>query len=292
MSVILQVAEILAPVFAIVLVGYVYARINQPNMQVANRMNMQLLVPALIFSVMADQGFEIAQYVGLGAAAAGVVLISGCVGYCLAKVLGFRWRTLVPPMMFVNWGNLGIPLLLFTFGGDALNAAIVLFIVGNILHFTVGVTLMSGRFRALDFVKTPVIIAVILGCFISLTDTSVPAWVVKPLSMIGQAAIPMMLLALGVRLHQVCWNDLSMSFVVAIACPLVGVLAAWFLGYALELNSLQAKQLLIFGALPPAVMNFMFAEQYNLEPEKMASIVMISNLAAVPVYFVLLSFIV
>ena len=38
--------------------------------------------------------------------------------------------------------------------------------------------------------------------------------------------------------------------------------------------------LLVFGALPPAVLNFLFAERYNQEPERVASIVLIGNLAA------------
>jgi hypothetical protein len=38
--------------------------------------------------------------------------------------------------------------------------------------------------------------------------------------------------------------------------------------------------LLVFGALPPAVLNFVFAERYRQEPAKVASIVMIGNLGA------------
>ncbi|NTV12130.1 MAG: AEC family transporter, partial [Zoogloea sp.] len=52
---------------------------------------------------------------------------------------------------------------------------------------------------------------------------------------------------------------------------------------AAELFDLPAGErgmLLVFGALPPAVLNYIFAERYRQEPEKVASIVLIGNVAA------------
>jgi len=47
-----------------------------------------------------------------------------------------------------------------------------------------------------------------------------------------------------------------------------------------EFTAIQAGSLLLFGALPPAVMNFLFAERFNQEPQSVASIVLLGNLAA------------
>lgn len=288
---IFNVISIIAPIFLIALFGYVYAAFERPNMQVINRMILQLLVPALVFSVMSAKEFEMAIYSHLALGALGVILLSGLAAYILARLMGFKWTTLVPPMMFSNWGNIGIPLIVFTFGQEALNAAVILFIVGNTVHFTLGITIMSGRFRLKNFLTTPVIIAFILGLFVNNLELSVPDFVIRPIDMMGQAAIPLMLVSLGVRLQSVRWNDLSIAFVAAIFGPLVGLLAAFGLANLIELNELQTKQLLLFGALPPAVMNYMFAEQYDLEPEKVASIVLLSNLLSVVTYFVLLFYI-
>ena len=49
----------------------------------------------------------------------------------------------------------------------------------------------------------------------------------------------------------------------------------------LGLTALQTGLLFLFGSLPPAVLNFMVAEQYRQEPGKVASIVLIGNLLAV-----------
>ena len=287
----LHVISIIAPIFLIAMFGYIYASFERPDMQVINRMILQLLVPALVFSVMSAKDFQMAIYADLALAAFGVIFFSGCAAYILSRFMGFEWTTFVPPMMFANWGNIGIPIIVFTFGQDALNAAVILFIVGNTVHFTLGITMMSGRFNLKEFITTPVIIAFFLGLLVNNLALPIPDFVIKPIDMIGQAAIPLMLVSLGVRLQSVRWNDMKIALVAAIFGPMVGLLAAYGFASLIELNELQTKQLLLFGALPPAVVNYMFAEQYNLEPEKVASIVLLSNLLSVVTYFLLLLFI-
>ena len=284
----LQVLFIIFPVFFIALCGYIYARFVRPDMQVINRMILELLVPALVFSVMSSKDFQIAIYADLAIAAVIIILGSGFIAFLVAKFFSYEWRTLVPPMMFRNWGNLGIPLIVFTFGEQALNAAVILFLTGNVVHFTLGIFLMSGRLSVIDFFKTPVIVAMVLGLLINAFDVELPQQLILPIDMLGQAAIPLMLVSLGVRLQYVRWNDLSMAFVGSLLGPLVGIALAWLLANALNMNPEQMKQILIFGALPPAVMNFIFAERYQLEADKVASIVLLSNLMAVLIYFVLL----
>jgi predicted permease len=58
----------------------------------------------------------------------------------------------------------------------------------------------------------------------------------------------------------------------------------------LDLDPLQQSILLVFGALPPAVLNYLMAEQYRQEPERVASIVLLGNLSALAVMPVVLAF--
>ena len=66
----------------------------------------------------------------------------------------------------------------------------------------------------------------------------------------------------------------------AAARPVLGMLIAWAAGWALGLSPQHQSMLLVFGALPPAVLNYVFAERYRQEPDKVASIVMVGNVAA------------
>jgi predicted permease len=284
----LAVISIIAPIFLIVLTAYVYARYEKPDMQVINKMIMQLFVPALIFYAMSRDDFHISDYTGLALGATGVIIGSGILAYFVAKLLKYQVRTFVPSMMFLNWGNLGIPLIVFTFGENALNAAIVLFITGNLLQFTLGIIIHSGKFELGKFVKNPMMIAIVLGLVVNLAEINLPLLILRPIDMLGHAAIPLMLVSLGVRLQSVRWNDLNIALIGAFFTPIVGLFMAYAFGTMLGLENNQFQQLLIFGALPPAVMNYMFAEQYNNEPDKVASIVLVSNLFSVITYFLLL----
>ena len=286
------ISAIILPVFLIVLSGYIYAKFELPNMQVINKMILQLFVPALVFSVMSSKDFEIAIYSKLALVAMIVVIITGVISYGIAKLFHYNWKTFIPPMMFKNWGNLGIPLIVFSFGNEALNAAVILFLAGNVVHFTIGIILMSGRFNVVEFLKTPVIVAMFLGLFANLIEWQVPVFLFRPIEMLGQAAIPLMLVSLGVRLKHVFWNDLPMALTASIIGPVIGLITAYFCATAIGLDAIQTKQVLIFGALPPAVVNYMFAEKYDLEPDKVASIVLVSNMMSIAVYFLLLYFII
>ena len=209
------------------------------------------------------------------------MLISGVLAYLLAGVLGFSWRSFVPPAMFSNWANLGIPLYVLTLGEVALGGGIMLVVVGNVLLFTIGTYIFSDKLSGLEVLRTPIIIAVLLGILVNLLSVPVPDLFTKPIAMLGQVTIPLMLFSLGVRLTRVNWNDFSVGLAMAVFCPVVGVLLALLICQFLPLSELNQNILILFGVLPPAVVNFMLAEQYDCEAEKVASMVLVGNLASI-----------
>jgi hypothetical protein len=99
--------------------------------------------------------------------------------------------------------------------------------------------------------------------------------------MVGDGLIPMMLLSLGVRLTAIDWGDARLGVVGGLVCPLTGLAMAGILAPFLGLTPMQTGLLFLFAALPPAVLNFMVAEQYRQEPGKVASIVLVGNVMSV-----------
>jgi predicted permease len=108
----------------------------------------------------------------------------------------------------------------------------------------------------------------------------IPDPIFVPLKYLGDATIPMMLLALGVRMTGVTRAGLPIALVGATVCPLAGFAVAWILVHMLELTKVQAGMIYLFAVLPPAVLNFLVAERYGREPQTVASIVLIGNLAS------------
>jgi predicted permease len=108
-----------------------------------------------------------------------------------------------------------------------------------------------------------------------------PDWLGVTLKLVGDGLIPMMLLSLGVRLTAIDWHDARVGLVGGLICPLTGLAMAALLAPILALSPLQTGLLFLFGSLPPAVLNFMVAEQYRQEPGKVASIVLVGNVMSV-----------
>lgn len=268
------------PVVAVVLIGSIYGRLRRPDVSVANQINMELFVPALLISVLAGKNFQLTDYSQLAIMAAAIVLGSGLVLLPLCRLPGVSLKTFLPPMMFNNTGNMGIPLLVFAFGDKALPAAVVLFIVEMLLHFTVGIYMLDHRTSPKQLLRMPITLATLLGLALSFSGLHLPQWLYTPLDMIGQISIPLMLFTLGIRLTHINLKDWHVGVLGAIACPASGLLLAWIVQTLWPLPAEQWAYLIVFAALPPAVLNYMLAEQFRQEPAKVASIVMLGNIAS------------
>lgn len=286
----LRILSIVFPVFAVIGIGWWYGRVKRPDIQVTNQISMDVLVPALVFSALASRSFDFEHYGRLALAGALVILGSGLLAWPVARFLRVEARTFVPPMMFNNSGNMGIPLIVLAFGEAALPAAIILFLVEMILHFSLGPYLLAHRMGFAQLIRTPVMLATFAGVAVSVTGLTLPQAVQTAVKMVGDASIPMLLFALGVRLNQVSFRDWRIGLASGITAPATGILVVLALRPWLPLPAEQQAILLVFGALPPAVLNYLMAEQYRREPEKVASIVLLSNLAALLVMPVVLAF--
>lgn len=280
MELLTRLIEIVGPIFLIVLVGFLYARKRSPELSHANAINIELFTPFLIFSVLSQGDFELGEYGSLALAAGFVVLLPGILSLPVAKYLGLGWKIFVPPMMFRNSGNLGLPLLLFAFGEEALPAAVILFIVENTLHFSIGMKLLNPLGSVMALLRIPMLQATILGLLFAHFHWSLPGFVQTGVEMLGQISIPLMLFALGARLYAANMSDWRIGLISGIWAPLSGVAVALVVGIFIELSEQQYAMLIIFAALPPAVLNYLVAEQLNYEPEKVASIVLVGNMVS------------
>jgi len=277
----LRIFTIVFPVFAIVAIGFVYGRRHRPDLSAANQINMTVLLPALIFSVLSGKNFDIHQYGWLALAALLVMLGSGVLAWPVARMANIPAKTFVPPMMFTNSGNMGLPLAVFAFGEQALPAAVMLFIVENGLHFTLGTWLMDRHARWIEILKQPIVISTLAGLGFALAGWHLPAPLPATLELLGQASIPLLLFSLGTRLTSVDLRDWRVGLLGTIACPATGVLMVLLLRPLFNLDAQQLSLLIVFGALPPAVLNYLVAERYRQEPARVATLVMMGNLGAV-----------
>ncbi len=259
------------------MVGYLYARLRPVNMTAVNRLTMEVFSPALLFSVLSDESFNIMDYQPLALAATLILLGSGVIVLPLIRLFGINAKTFVPSMMFVNAGNMGLSVALFAFGEIGMPAAVLFLMITAILNFTLGIYIVSQHTAWLSLLKTPLIQATLAGLVVSVTRVEVPTLLLTPIEMLGACAVPMMLLSLGVRLTDIDLTHWKIGLVGALVRPVSGALMFLLVRPWFTLTPIQAGGLLIFAMLPPAVVNYIIAEQYQQEPHKVAAIVMLGN---------------
>jgi predicted permease len=281
MDMLLRIAQVIVPVFLIVAVGFFYGRWRQPDLSTFNRIVLDVMTPVLVYTALAGKEFQLAQQAPLLLGGAALILATGAVAWVLARVSQTSARTLVPVVMFTNCGNMGLPLALLAYGPPGFAAMVALFSISNVIHFSLGARITNAHARTRDLLLSPLMIASVLGFASAATGLRPPDMIFTGMRMLGEPMLPLMLFSLGVRLTQLRREDLPRGLLGAFARPVIGLAVALPLCALLGLDGFARGQLLLFAALPPAVMQFMLAERYRQEPERVAAMILLGNALAV-----------
>jgi len=287
MEIAFRILGIITPVLIISAIGYAYARLQKPDMTWINRMSTDLLYPLLIYTSMASKDFNIIDYLPLIGGGLLVLFGSGIIAWGAAKVLNYNVRAFIPSMMFTNVANMGLPLTLLAFGQEMLPAAVSLFMAFSLVHFTIGIRICAPDVSMKGILRGPMLWAMIGGVVSSLLGISLPDWLATSTKLLGDAAIPLGLFTVGVGFASFKVERWSIGLIGAVLCPISGLVIAWPLVRILPLSPSLQGILLLYAALPPAVMNYIFADRYQQEPGLVSAIVVVGNIASV--FFVPLS---
>jgi len=281
MDLVARIAQVIVPVFLIVAVGFAYGRRAKPDLGAFNRIVLDVLAPVLVYSALAAKDFQLREHAVLLGGGAVLILACGVVAWVLARVTHTQPRTLVPVVMFNNCGNMGLPLALLAFGPENFGAAVALFSISNLIHFSLGARITSSHASTRDLLLSPLMIATALGFASAASGLRPPDLIFTGMRMMGEAMLPLMLFALGVRLTLLRRQDVPRGLLGAFARPVIGLALALPLAWALGLEGAAKGQLILFAALPPAVMQFLLAERYRQEPERVAAMILLGNALAV-----------
>ena len=282
MNLALTVLEITAPVFLLAGVGFTWVRLGfEYRIQFVTRLAMTLAVPALIFTALMktdlDKGalgfFVIAALLGH--------LLLALVGAILVKLGHLNRQTYLAPFIFGNTGNLGIPLALFAFGEAGLGYAVVMLAVSAVLSFTLGLTLVAGKGGGGKALKEPMVWATLLGALFLWQDWQTPQFLTNTLDLIGQMAIPMMLITLGVAIARLSPGKTGLAVLLSLAKLCTSVAIGWGLGLAFGLDDIAFGVLVLQLATPVAVTSYLLAEKFGAEAEAVAGLVVVSTLMAI-----------
>lgn len=284
-----QVIGILFPVFALVAVGFSVGRWLKPDFKPINRINMDTFTPALVFSSLVAMPLD-TQQVPLLSASVVAVLVPGLVMIPLSRLFKLRYKAWAPPHMFRNSGNLAIPLFTYTFGDTALASAVLLFVVSACIHISLGLALLSEGNPFKQIIKMPIFLAALSALILNLSGIVVWSPLYEATVLLGQAAVPVMLLSLGAQMCNMRLSGLKVGVFCTLQSLFTGAIAFAVIYFFIPLPTMQLQMMVLFTMLPPAVMNYLFAERFQIEPTKVASMVLFGNFFSLLTLPLLLTF--
>jgi len=273
-----KILAITLPIFTLALVGFLYSRRVKPDLGGSNKLIVDIALPVLIFISLSAKSFDPISALSFTGASIVLILLSGLIAWPLAKFSGASSRAFLPCAMFTNVGPIGIPLIALAYGPEGVATAVVLLVISNILHFTIGAGVMSGKVDWRMVYANPLVWATVLGIASSQLQLTLPEWVQTSCTMIGSVLVPMMLMSLGARLASSQVADTWVGFRSGTLILIIRLAAVLLALWIVPLQGLERGALILFACLPPAVFNFMLADKFQVEPNKVASTVIVGHL--------------
>lgn len=276
-----QLFDIIAPVLACAAIGFGWRKAGMPfDMAMVTQLVTNIATPALILSSLTKLTIDMASFGQMALAMSLALALFLALGWLGLRLAGLPAHTFLPAVALGNTGNLGLPLCLFAFGERGLALGIALFAVNSMAQFTLGQAITAGALSWGRLLRTPVIHALALALALMATKTTLPTWIANAVGVLGQMAIPLMLLALGVSLAGLGLGKIRLTAAVAAARLLLGMAVGLFLGEVLTLDAAERGTLVIQCAMPAAVFNYLWAQHYGRDAASVAGVVVVSTALA------------
>ena len=272
------------PILISIAAGYLYAHRFEVEATSLVTVTSDLLLPALIFHSVSQSPLSSQALGEVLTSSALICLILLVTGWLWVRLVGENPRSVLPALVFMNSGFLGIPLMKLWGGNEAMNLILIFDQMQGIFMFSIGILIITGGFNKKSFVSllhSPIIWAMVLGFIFNLSGITIPAPIATSLFFVGEAASPLACVALGISIrhtrftfHKSLFGSLLFRFV---GGWLIGLLVVSILG----LTGLVRTITLVAAALPSAMFTSILPLRYEQDNQYASMMVVISTLLGV-----------
>jgi predicted permease len=282
-----QIINIIGPTIFAVALGYLLGRVGDAKVGTLIDVAMFIATPCLVFNSLFTSEVEIGQALRQWATCLMVMAGTFIVAWLVFRALKRRGSALYLPIVFMNTINIPVPIIYLAFGDAGVAQAMLYYIPNGLLIYTVAVYVASGHREWRQGVKavfrTPLIYAAVLGLILNLADVPLPLVVTNSFKFVGQAAVPVMLLVLGMNVGRFKIRQIPLTLVASVIRMgggfAVGLLAVWLLG----MTGVPRAVALFESAMPSAIFISVLASKYNNEAELVSSVALMSTVLAIGV---------
>lgn len=292
------VFDVVLPVFAILAAGWAAGRFGPFTPAATGVLNdfvYWIAFPALIFGAMATAPlsaiFDLPFLAAYSAGVFGTFAISYVVGLLVFRSRPAALALQAMCVIFANTGYMGVPLLPTAFGEAALLPVLILTVYNAAFLVALFVVLIELDLRADDpplavvagvlraVALNPLVLAAVAGVLWSAGGVALPAPVATFCGILGAAAAPAALVAMGLFLvgKPIRAGLGEVSWLVLLKLLVQPALVAWIALGPLALGDLQARSVILGAALPTGSLVFVIAYRYRLYVERSTSVILIST---------------
>ena len=270
---------IMAPIFICVGLGWGWVKSGRSmDISAVNTMVTNLGAPCLVFSSLVRLSVSPAALADMALATALAVAVFLAVGAVILRLARLSLPVYLPSLAFTNCGNMGLPLSLFAFGQMGLDLAAAYFAVSMVVMMVLGLWLVSGEPTPKKALTMPLPYAVAAALAFRAAEVEVPAWLYNRTDLLGGMTVPLMLLTLGVSLASMRVVVVRRALALAVLRLAMGAAVGVAVAALFDFDGVARGVLIIQCAMPPAVFNYLFAQNYDRKPEETASVILISTL--------------
>lgn len=272
---------IVAPVFLIAAAGYAWVKLGQefPSKPIS-ALAMNLAAPCLVFSTLTTLEIEPQAFGVVALAGLITVAVAAALGSLVLLVLRRSHRAFLPSLTFPNAGNMGLAICLLTFGEEGLGLGVVLFALWMTGNFVFGSWVSSGRITVHSALRTPILYAVPGAIALQLMSLEPADWIATSTRLVGSITIPLMLITLGASLARLEIRSVKSVGLLAIARFVIGLAAGFGVATVLDLEGTARGVLILQAAMPPAVINYVFAQRFERDPEDVAAMLLLATVVS------------
>jgi hypothetical protein len=271
------------PVFAVIGLGAAAGRWRPLSIAPLIDFVVYIAQPALVIHVLTRHPMPGEGLAQTALAAVFVVTFVGLLSGGWSLLSRNVGRDVLVCAMFANVANLPLPLAEYAFGPEGLSYQVVYMAVSAMLLYSVGVAIAAGggwQHGLKTLLRMPMVYAAGLGFALSMTGATLPTFASRPVELLGNTAIPLLLFCLGHSMSTLGAKSLWSAFPSA-ALRILGGLAGGLVYVAIVAPSQPVVRAVLLGsAMPCAVQTYMLCSKFSANPERAAAAVFLSTALA------------
>ncbi|THE10528.1 AEC family transporter [Bacillus timonensis] len=281
---------IVLPAFLIFGAGFIGQKMLHLNVKSISTMALYLMTPFLTFETFYSNKLNIDYFYMFSFSVLLIIILLGVTLFTgwLMKMDKAHMSAMLLGTLFPNSGNYGAPVVLFAYGTQAFNYAVILMVIHGLLINSIGIFIASygGQKSATiknavtSVVKMPNLYGVILGVSFQLLHLKLPSTIVDSVSLVGSAAIPTIMLILGMQLAEIKPQKLeyryfgTVTLTRMVASPLIATILVIFMPVSDTIKNV----FILLAAMPVAANVTMLAVQFDAKPNLVSLTTLITTI--------------